>query len=199
MTDLIPQQQIKDARLFNGRDEFIKVLPKKISYVEAGPLAGDFALNVINTINPKKAYLVEPYYSIDWRAPEFDGPRWNGPEEHFDFVKNRFMDIGCATIIRDDFESFALKSAERFDFVYCDYDTSYISITKQIKASIKILNDNGIIGFNDYSIYHNNTKTGEKMGVVPAINQFLRKNPNWHVYAFALNDNLTSDIYLKRS
>ena len=68
-----------------------------------------------------------------------------------------------------------------------------------MEDKIKILNDNGIIGFNDYSIYHNNTKTGEKMGVVPAINQFLRKNPNWHVYAFALNDNLTSDIYLNRS
>ena len=36
------------------------------------------------------------------------------------------------------------------------------------------------------------------MGVVPAINDFLNKNPDWYVYAFALNDNLTSDIYLKK-
>ena len=80
-----------------------------------------------------------------------------------------------------------------------DYCTDYPSIEKQIFMSINILSDNGILGFNDYNIYFNNTTTGEKMGVVPAINQFLRENPNWYVHAFALNDNLTSDIYLKRS
>jgi len=36
------------------------------------------------------------------------------------------------------------------------------------------------------------------MGVVPAINYFLRNNNDRYVYAFTLNDNLTSDIYLKK-
>jgi hypothetical protein len=62
----------------------------------------------------------------------------------------------------------------------------------------QMLNQGGTIGFNDYNIYFNNTETGEKMGVVPAINYFVNNNPDWYVHAFALNDNLTSDIYLKK-
>jgi len=79
-----------------------------------------------------------------------------------------------------------------------DYNTDFDSVEHQLFMGNKLLADDGILGFNDYNIYFNNTSTGEKMGVVPAINKFLRNNSDWYVYAFALNDNLTSDIYLKK-
>lgn len=199
MPDLIPQKQVENAKLFSSRDDFIKTLPKKISYLEAGVLAGDFSLQVIEEVHPIKAYLVDPFFDKDWRAPEFDSPRWEKPEDHFSFVQKRFKDIQCVSLFQEPYEFFIKHNNEKFDFIYLDYDTDHHSIQKQLFMSISRISDSGIIGFNDYNIYFNNTTTGEKMGVVSGINEFLRNNPEWYVHAFALNDNLTSDIYLKRS
>ena len=199
MPDLIPQDKIKDAILFSSRYDFIKTIPKGISFVEAGVLAGDFALKVIETVNPKISYLVEPYFEIDWHAPEYGGPRWEKPEEHYQYVVNRFNNMNNVEICKMSFENFFKKNInQKFDFIYMDYNTDFDSVEHQLFMGNKLLADDGILGFNDYNIYFNNTSTGEKMGVVPAINKFLRNNSDWYVYAFALNDNLTSDIYLKK-
>lgn len=199
MPDLIPQDKIKDAILFSSRYDFIKTIPKGISFVEAGVLAGDFALKVIETVNPKISYLVEPYFEIDWHAPEYGGPRWEKPEEHYQYVVNRFNNMNNVEICKMSFENFFKKNIDqKFDFIYMDYNTDFDSVEHQLFMGNKLLADDGILGFNDYNIYFNNTSTGEKMGVVPAINKFLRNNSDWYVYAFALNDNLTSDIYLKK-
>jgi hypothetical protein len=199
MPDLIPQDQIKNATLFSSRYDFIKTLPKEISYLEAGVLAGDFSLKVIETINPKISYLVEPFFEIDWHAPEYGGPRWGKAEDHYSFILNRFKNIKNVKIYKGTFEDFFKENKQdKIDFIYMDYNTDYFSVEKQLLMGAEILSDDGVLGFNDYNIYFNNTVTGEKMGVVPAINDFLRNNSNWYVYAFALNDNLTSDIYLKK-
>jgi len=196
---MIPQKQLKDAKLYSTRYDFIETIPKGSSYLEAGVLAGDFSEKVINTINPSTACLVEPFFEIDWHAPEYGGPRWDKPENHYDFVVNRFKSVQCATLYKTSFEDFFIKNKTKtFDFIYMDYNTDFESVEKQIIMGTELLSKDGILGFNDYNIYFNNTTTGEKMGVVPAINAFLYRNPEWFVFAFALNDNMTSDIYLKK-
>jgi hypothetical protein len=199
MSDLIPQDQIKNATLFSSRYDFIKTLPKKISYLEAGVLAGDFSLKVIETVNPKISYLVEPFFEVDLHAPEYGGPRWEKAEDHYSFILNRFKNIKNVRIYKRTFEDFFKENKQdKIDFIYMDYSTDYPSVQKQLLMGAEILSDDGVLGFNDYNIYFNDTVTGEKIGVVPAINDFLRNNSNWYVHAFALNDNLTSDIYLKK-
>jgi hypothetical protein len=200
---LIPQKQLENAKLYSSRYEFIKTLPKGITFLEAGVLAGDFAVEVIKSCDPSISVLIDPYETLDWFAPEYGGPRWEKPEDHFDFVSKRFEQLKSEKIlnielIKGTYEEYCAKNKKSFDFLYMDYFTHEESITEQIKLSIPKLNKNGILGFNDYNIYVNETKTGEKMGVVRAINVFLAKNPDWYVHAFALNDNLTSDIYLKK-
>jgi hypothetical protein len=200
---MIPQKQLENATLYSTRYDFIKTLPKGITFLEAGVLAGDFALEVIKSCSPSKSILIDPYEEIDWHAPEYGGPRWGGREDHFDFVCKRFAQeevsgMSNVEIIKGTYQSFCMKNSESFDFLYMDFDTTEVSIIEQIELSIPRLNKDGILGFNDYNIYFNETKTGEKMGTVPAINRFLNQNPEWYVHAFALNDNLTSDIYLKK-
>ena len=196
---MIPQKQLENAKLYSTRYDFIKDLPKNISFLEAGVLAGDFAMAVIEEAKPNKSILIDPYETIDWHAPEYGGPRWEREEEHFSFVEKRFLNVKNVKLIKGTYENFVTTNNDKFDFLYMDYETTYKSIQLQIEMSIPRLNKDGILGFNDYNIYFNNTTTGQKMGVVPAINEFLYKNPEWYVHAFAFNDNLTSDIYLKRS
>ena len=195
---IIPQDRLNNTKLYSTRYDFIKTLPKGITFLEAGVLAGDFAFKVIEECSPSKSILIDPYEEIDWHAPEYNGSRWHTPEEHFNFVKERFSNMPAVELFKGKYEKFNLTNKDTFDFLYMDYDTSYNSILHQIEMSKSKLNIGGILGFNDYNIYENETKTGAKMGVVPAINDFLNKNPDWYVYAFALNDNLTSDIYLKK-
>jgi hypothetical protein len=180
MTALINQKQIDGAKLYSTRYEFIKTLPKKISCVEAGVLAGDFALKILDSVGPSVLHLIDPFEDLDYFANEYGGARWDYKEEHYKFVSNRFK-------------------KNTFDFIYIDYEHTYSATREALWLSTNIVSEGGIVGFNDYNIYENNTKNGEKMGTVPAINDFLFRNPEWHVYAFAFNDNLTSDIYLKRS
>lgn len=198
MPDLIPQNQLKNSKIYSSRYDFIRDLPQNISYIEAGVLAGDFSDFVLNTINPKKCFLVDTFCGPDFHAQEYGGARWTEKDGQYEFVKNRFKNKDNVTLIKKPFEEFVKSNNEKFDLVYLDYDTDYQSVVKQIRYGIMILNDEGILGFNDYNIYFNNGN-GEKMGVVPAINEFLRNNPQWEVFAFALNDNLTSDIYLKKT
>jgi hypothetical protein len=200
---MIPQKQLEGAKLYSSRYDFVKTLPTGITFLEAGVLAGDFAIEVIKYSCPSKSILIDPYEEIDWHAQEHGKPRWAGKEDHFDFVCKRFAQsevskMSDVEIIKGTYEDFCLKNNESFDFLYMDYNTTEESIIEQIELSIPRLNKNGILGFNDYNIYFNETRNGEKMGTVPAINRFLLQNPEWYVHAFALNDNLTSDIYLKK-
>jgi len=202
MTTLINQKQVDGAKLYSTRYEFIKTLPQKISCVEAGVLAGDFALKILENVEPSIFHLIDPFENLDYFANEYGGTRWDFPEDHYDFVLNRFKKNNNVVLHKERFEKFATQQIElnnKFDFIYIDYEHTYEATREALWLSSKILEKNGILGFNDYNIYENNTKTGEKMGTVPAINDFLFRNPDWHVYAFAFNDNLTSDIYLKRS
>ena len=202
MTALINQKQIDGAKLYSTRYEFIKTLPKKISCVEAGVLAGDFALKILDSVGPSVLHLIDPFEDLDYFANEYGGARWDYREEHYKFVSNRFKKNTNVVLHRAKFEKFATEQMElqnKFDFIYIDYEHTYSATREALWLSTNIVSEGGIVGFNDYNIYENNTKNGEKMGTVPAINDFLFRNPEWHVYAFAFNDNLTSDIYLKRS
>jgi len=202
MTTLINQNQLNTAKLYSTRYDFIKTLPQKISCVEAGVLAGDFALKILEHAQPSIFHLVDPFQDLDYFANEYGGTRWDFPEEHYVFVRNRFKNNSNVILNSEKFEKFAMEQEKlnnKFDFIYIDYEHTYGATKEALWLSSKILEKNGILGFNDYNIYENNTKTGEKMGTVPAINDFLFRNPDWYVYAFAFNDNLTSDIYLKRS
>ena len=63
-------------------------------------------------------------------------------------------------LFKGKYEKFNLINKDTFDFLYMDYDTSYNSILHQIEMSKSKLNVGGILGFNDYNIYENETKTG---------------------------------------
>lgn len=198
--DIIPQKKLNGAKLYSTRYDFLQTLEKKITFLEVGVLAGDFAISVIEEVIPKVAVLVDPFETIDHFASEYGGSRWGSSDEHYEFVRNRFKYIPSVRIHRKYFERFVETNRNKFNFIYIDACNDYLSVTKYLEESAAIIEDNGIIGINDYSIYENNTESEskERTGLVTAVNDFLRNNPEWIVHAFAFNDSLTSDIYIKK-
>jgi hypothetical protein len=198
--NLIPQEKLKNATLYSTRYHFIETLPKNINFLEAGVLAGDFAMKVIEVTQPEFSVLVDPYESIDYFATEYGGKRWADESSHYDFIKQRFKYIKNVKIHKGYFEKLAryIRYPSKFDFIYIDACNDYMSVFGYLEAANHLLAPGGIIGINDYSIYENNTESlsKEESGVVMAVNDYLIKNPDFKVHAFAFNDRLTSDIYL---
>ena len=197
----ISQDQLLDAKLYSDRLTFIDALPKNISFLEVGVLGGDFAIEVIEKASASKAVLVDPYLWKDDFASQYKIKRWDGPEDHYEFVKNRFTDIPNVEIYAETFEFFCINRSDTFDFIYIDYIHTLEATDYAIQNSILRLNSGGILGFNDYTRFANpsleNTQLKE-MGIIDSVNYFLRNNKDWYVYAFALNEVMCSDIYLKK-
>jgi hypothetical protein len=200
--DIIPQDQLLEAKLYSDRFTFINTLPKNISFLEVGVLAGDFAIEVIKKTLASKTMLVDPFYTTDEFAKQYKVARWD-KEDHYCFVKNRFKNMPNVEFYKGTYQSFCMENqSDTFDFIYIDYEHSIKATKEAIRLSMQRLNPGGILGFNDYCEFANpdaflDNKV-RRNGVVETINYFLRNNKDWYVYAFAFNEKLSSDIYLKK-
>jgi len=197
----INQDQLLDAKLYSDRLTFIESLPKNISFLEVGTLAGDFAIDVIQKTSASKAVLVDPYNIEDEFERQYGIKRWDEGKDHYPFVKNRFRNMPHVEIYAGTFKFFCINRSDTFDFIYIDYIDTVEAIGYAIQQSLVRLNPGGILGFNDYCRFENpnpEDKELKKIGVINSVNYFLQKNKDWHVYAFALNEEMVSDIYLKK-
>lgn len=196
--DVIDQSQLDNAKIYGTRYDFIKTLPKGISFLEIGTLAGDFALKVIEACSPEKVSLVDPFNVEDFFWTEYGYKRWEHPSEHYDFVKNRFKDMDFVELHHGMSIDVMPKIRDKYDFIYIDADNEGPGLQVNFREARLHLKENGVIGFNDYNIYEN-LGNGKLQDNVPFINGFLKFQKKWRVHAFALNDNLTSDIYITQA
>lgn len=201
--NIIPQDQLSEAKLYSDRFTFIDTLPKNISFLEVGTLGGDFAVEVIKRAQPSKTTLVDPFWNTDEFSRQYGVARWDKKEDHYSFVKNRFKNTPNIEIYKGTYESFCMENKpDTFDFIYIDYEHSVKATNQAIWLSMRRLNPGGILAFNDYcqfaNPYTHSDKEIKRYGVIDGINHFLRTNKDWYVYAFAFNEELASDIYLKK-
>lgn len=199
--NIISQEQLSDAKLYSDRLTFIETLPHNISFLEVGTLGGDFAIDVIKKTSASKAVLVDPYNIEDDVAVQYGQKRWDEPKDHYPFVKNRFKNMPHVEIYASTYEKFCKNRSDTFDFIYIDYEHTFEATEYALQQSIIRLNPGGILGFNDFCRFENPSpkRPGiHKLGVIDAITYFLQANKDWHVYAFALNEEMVSDIYLKK-
>ena len=198
--DLISQEQLIDTKIYPDRLSFIDTLPKGISYLEVGVLGGDFAIDVIKKISASKAVLVDPYFTEDSFERQYKVKRWSDKKFHYKFVKNRFKNMLNVELYAGTYKFFCSNRPDTFDFIYVDYHQNKEEASYNIFQSIQRLNPGGILGFNDYCRYGSKEADGtiSESGIIGPINYFLRNNKDWYVYAFAFNEDMMSDIYLKK-
>ncbi len=185
-----------DAKLYPNRISAIKGLPiAPKSILEIGTLAGDFAEYLIDIWQPEELCLIDFFNSDDhiFHSPRFDS------NSHFDYVKNRFSVLNNLTLLKGESHlelQLLLDQKRKFDFIYIDAGHTYADVSRDLKLASKLLNSGGIIGMNDYIMtdYYYDTV----YGVVQATNEFLNNSSNYTIIGYALNDNLFSDIYLKK-
>lgn len=186
----ISQDQLDNAKLYKNKEEFAKHLPKGSRILEIGTLAGDYAEVLIEQAKPASIDLIDVFQAYDWP----DCNRFNR-SNHFDFVKNRFKNVKNITYHKGYSEEIMPTLNKKFDYIYIDANHDYKHCKADLINAIVLLEDNGIIGFNDYIVDKDH---GVDYGVIEVVCEFLDQNRDWEVIAFALQENMYADIYIKR-
>ena len=186
----ISQEQLNNAKLFKNKEEFAKHIPKGSRILEIGTLAGDYAEVLIKEVKPASIDLVDVFEAHDWP----DCNRFNR-NNHFNFVKNRFKNVSGITFNKGYSHDILPKMNKKFDYIYIDANHDYTHCKADLMNSLPLLEEGGIIGFNDYIVDKDH---GVDYGVIEVVCEFLNENKNWEVIGFALQENMYADIYIKK-
>lgn len=182
--------QLKNAKIYSDRDEFVYSLNKKISILEIGTLAGDYA-DLLLTRNPAVLDLLDTYESDDIHNLN----RFN-KNTHYEYVKDKYKNIQNVNLKRGSSDLILpVLNKKYYDYIYIDADHKYKSINNDLNNAVRLLKDDGIIGFNDYLM---SDLKNNKYDTVIVVNKFLHDNPNWEVIGIALHPFMFCDIYIKK-
>lgn len=187
---LISQDQLNNAKLYKDKQEFAKHIPKGSSVLEIGTLAGDYAEVLIKEVSPKSIDLVDVFKANDWP----DCNRFN-KTNHLSFVKNRFKNVKNITYHIGHSDDILPALNKKFDYIYIDANHDYEHCKADLINSLSLLNEGGIIGFNDYIVDQDH---GVDYGVIEVVCEFLDENKDWEVIGFALQENMYADVYIKK-
>lgn len=156
--ELLPRPMIRMVKGLNK---------KELVGVEIGVLNGENAKNILETLDIKKLYLVDPYVVypeyLDIRTPVFSTIKKRADEnlEKFkDKIDWKIMRSADATHLIPD----------NLDFVYIDGNHSYTFCLQDIKDYWPKIKKGGIIGGHDY---YNMSKARE---VKKAVDEFAAEN-----------------------
>lgn len=186
---LISQQQLNNAKIYSNKFEFIKHIPQNGNILEIGTLAGDYAELLLAT-KPLSIDLVDVFKANDWK----DLNRFS-KDQHYNFVKNRFKNNLEVKLHKGYSHEVLPTLNKKYDYIYIDANHDYEHASRDLDLSLPLLADGGIIGFNDY-IYDDADYI--VYGVIETVCEFLDKNKDWEVIAFALQERMYADIYIKK-
>ena len=197
--------QLKNAKVVSSREEYIKYLPNNLKYLEVGVAWGYYSKLVAESGKTNCIHLFDKYDQIHicW------GLRYGNvcsckqdhniydPDTHEQYIQEIFSMYKNVRTIRGD-SRFHLKNiSQKYDYIYIDANNGRDYITPTLRDASKLIEDNGIIGLNDYVIW-DGVIEDRAYGVVQAVNEFLNENKDWFVDALALHPQGFYDIYIKK-
>ncbi len=196
----------------NNRADILKLFPKQGVAAEIGVAKGDFSVEILKSMEPKKLTLIDPWeeqakanYRTDSSnvvQPEFD--------RRYNDVLNRFaqerasgvVDIKRAysTICADEFPY------ETFDFVYIDGDHTYNAVLSDLRTYLPRLKRDGFLAGHDFS--NHLLAQYANFGVIEAVCDFVRESAaqiilitggTFPTYVLARPDNRVAEHVVSRA
>jgi len=167
-------------KTFNGdRRALIKQLPKRLNWVEVGVLRGGFSASILDYTLPKKLVLIDLWKQQPKEVYE-DGA--NVPDDQqekiFKYVQLRFKAAianGLVDIRRGySVEMMRQLAGTPIDCVYLDANHSEPCTLADLREAWKLLRGDGLLLGHDYC---HGDGAGNKFGVIPAVDKFIRGTP----------------------
>lgn len=196
----LKREHVLGARLFANRIDAIEMWPNGGHIAEVGVAFGDFSQAIIESARPKKfdAYDIFQMHDMEviWGHPSdyyFKG------KTHKEFYEKRFSDMMSSGSLRvfegDGADEISGRDSQYYDVIYIDARHLYDEVLRDAKAAIPKLKPDGLLVFNDYTLYDPFLKTA--YGVVQVVNE-LCASGDWHMAYFALERNMFCDVGLIR-
>lgn len=160
-----------------NRIEFLQEVKKKLPpnpvCVELGVLYGDFSRKIIDILNPRILFLVDPF-STDESDKYVGGlPTAYSTFEDYKKVLNDFyLEVYNKSVVLVRLYSYdfvKIIKDDIADFVYIDSNHKYEAVKKDLNDWFIKLSPNGIMCGHDYV-------TGNNFGVIKAVDEFCLQN-----------------------
>jgi hypothetical protein len=191
---------MRNARLFSSRHEMIKALPKNQDVVEVGVAYGDFSVDLVTELMPRKFIGIDHFGLEKFPLVWGKNPRETlGDLTHEVYYKNRMQklsnDLDFEYVHMAGPSAKMVLQSDGFDFAYIDAGHSYEDVELDTRAVIRKLRDKGNIFFNDY--IWRDTFNGGLYGVVRTVNQLVNEG-GWEVKGLSLNPMMFCDIWIQK-
>lgn len=193
---VIPEELLKDARVLQGRQKALQLLPKGGYAAEIGVEYGDFSDVIIDTLQPQHFYAIDHFKMRDiWGRNDLQESGLTQEE----WYRERFRKLipervtvckGVSWDVLNQFED------DFFDFLYIDASHRYEDVTRDIEAAERKVKNGGIIQFNDYTMW--DPFNSCYYGVIPAVNEFIKRTGSQVLY-YCLNEYGFDDIVIRLS
>ena len=157
-------------KIIPTREELISLLPKNSIGVEIGVWKGQFSKILLDIVQPKMLYLIDPWEGI---IPSGDKNGNNvvsidGPDYFIQNILPEFLFIDNVKVLKTYSSIIQLFPDNYLDWVYIDGDHQYEGVTYDLEVSYPKLKQGGFILGHDYT---------NKMfpSVVKAVDDFCKK------------------------
>jgi predicted O-methyltransferase YrrM len=146
------------------RDFVLSRMPSGGVCAEIGVFEGDFSARILRLSQPKRLYLIDPWYPHN--------PRFSDAEATYSAVRSRFADAiatGRVAVLREDSASAASRFPDAtFDWIYIDGDHHYTAVRRDLKLYYPKVKPGGYIACDDYH-YRGTWEDG----VTRAVDEFM--------------------------
>ena len=169
------QHFCKQPVLIDNRKEFHTVLniPEKSTIAEIGVFKGEYAEYLLETFNPYKLILIDPWKNEMICSGDQDGNNvnyYNG-SDLYNHVLDKFKKNENVIILRKTSDN-AFIETRTLDMVYIDGDHSYEGVRCDLELAAQWVKKGGWICGHDYCMNANKTQNNYDFGVKKAVDEF---------------------------
>jgi hypothetical protein len=172
-----PTPWIKD------RVQLLGCFPKKIKVAEIGVQAGEYSESLFRVLEPEELYLIDCWQVLeDQEDPVrnyWDQYYWNqaAQDRYYSLVREKFVQNSNVKVIKE-FSSEAARvfPDEYFDLIYIDANHTYKSVSEDLETWFPKVKKGGILAGHDYFCNAPDMPWTKFFGVVPAVNEFVKKH-----------------------
>jgi hypothetical protein len=196
---VLPQELLQNARVLANREEALQFVPKGGIVAEIGVAYGDFSEKIINVTMPSKFFAIDTF-SINKNNEPWGCTRLKeSGKTHFEYYQNRFRSLIGKGIVEQrqglSWEMLGKLPDHSLDFIYVDADHTYESLKKDIAQAHKKIKPNGLIQFNDYTLFDNSAMV--PYGVYRAVNEFMIEK-NYEMLYYCLQTHGFYDVVIRK-
>jgi predicted O-methyltransferase YrrM len=173
------EEHLRDCVVVPERVALLERLPKGGVVAEVGTLHGEFAREILRTVQPHQLHLID--HEIHPRVREM--------------AEDPLFRDRLRVHQADSVEALESFPDEYFDWIYIDAQHGYEGVKRDIGAAHRKIKADGLLVFNDYTVW--SYVEMQPYGVVAAVNELCIED-NWKFVYLALPCHMYCDVAVRR-